>query len=134
MGEVLNHASAEWSPQLLAGLYAAAALEAGNAHAAERDLITQHHGIARGDLEAVLELAQKALDGQHAVPGKLHQRCSSCDAALALGRVRNAGQVVPERRSAWAGCDERLRVRRLLRPPGRSNWERANKTTPRRPL
>ena len=72
MGEVLNHASADWSPQLLAGLSAAAALEAGNAHAAERDLITQHHGIARGDLEAVLELAQKALDGQHAVPGKLH--------------------------------------------------------------
>jgi hypothetical protein len=72
MGEVLNHASADWSPQLLAGLYAAAALEAGNGHAAERDLITQHHGIARGDLEAVLELAQMALDGQHAVPGKLH--------------------------------------------------------------
>lgn len=90
MGEVLNHANADWNPQLLAGLYAAAALEADDAHAAERGLITQHHGIARGDLTAALDLAQQALDGQHAAPGKLHPRCPSCEAALALGRVRNA--------------------------------------------
>ena len=66
----------------------------------------KHHGKRRAMAELLRvgiksAVAQKALDGQHAVPGKLHQRCSSCDAALALGRVRNAGQVVPQRRSAW---------------------------------
>jgi RES domain-containing protein len=90
MGEVLNRAGARWEPRLLANLYAAAALEADDAHGAEHDLLTQHHKIVRADLAAVLGLAAEALDGQHAVPGKLHRGCPQCDAVFALGRVRNA--------------------------------------------
>jgi hypothetical protein len=45
MGDVLNHAEAQWEPRLLANLYAAAALHADDAHGAEHDLITQHYGI-----------------------------------------------------------------------------------------
>jgi hypothetical protein len=89
MGEVLNRAGAQWEPRLLASLYAAAALEADDAHGRERDLVTQHHGVTRTDLAAVLGLAAAALDGRHAVPGELHTDCPRCAAALALGRVRN---------------------------------------------
>lgn len=92
MGDVLNQASAQWEPRLLASLYAAAALEADDAHGSEHDLITQQHGIGRADLAAVLRLAADALDGQHAVAGAVHADCPRCDAAFALGRVRNAAQ------------------------------------------
>lgn len=91
MGDVLNRASAQWEPRLLASLYAAAALEADDAHGSEHDLITQH-GIGRADLAAVLHLAADALDGQHAVAGAVHADCPRCDAAFVLGRVRNAAQ------------------------------------------
>ena len=90
MADVLNRSSARWEPRLLASLYAAAALEADDAHGTEHQLITQHHGIQHADLVAVLALAGEALDGQHAVTGRLHQDCARCSAVLALGRVRNA--------------------------------------------
>jgi hypothetical protein len=90
MGEILNRASAQWEPRLLAHLYASAALEADDAHGEEHELITQHYGIQRPDLAAVIELASAALDGRHAVPGELHQNCPRCNAVFALGRVRNA--------------------------------------------
>ena len=90
MGDILNRASAQWEPRLLAPLYAAAALEAGDAHGAMHDLITQHYAISRADLLAVVQLAAQALGDRHAVPGALHTDCPQCGAALALGRVRNA--------------------------------------------
>jgi hypothetical protein len=99
MGQVLNHAGADWEPRPLASLYAAA-LEADDAHGAEHDLITQHHRITRADLAAVLRLAglgNAALDGQHGSTGTLHIGCPRCDAVLALGRVR--GSV------AWTSTD-----------------------------
>jgi hypothetical protein len=40
MGEVLNHAGADWEPRLLANLYAAAALAADDAHGDEHGLIS----------------------------------------------------------------------------------------------
>ena len=90
MGGVLNRASAQWEPRLLAALYAAAALEADDAHGAKHHLITQHYAISRADLLAVVQLAAQALGDRHAVPGALHTDCPQCGAALALGRVRNA--------------------------------------------
>jgi hypothetical protein len=90
MGDVLNQAGAQWEPRLLANLYAAAALEADDAHGTEHNLITQHYGIDRDDLVAVLDLAAEAVDGRHAVTGELHPDCPRCGAALALGRVHNA--------------------------------------------
>ena len=98
MGDVLNRASADWEPRLLASLYAAAALEADDGHGSEHDLITQHYGIKRVDLVAVLTLAGTALDGRHAVPGELHGDCPHCAAAFALGRVRSSVEwtAVPE--------------------------------------
>jgi hypothetical protein len=90
MGDVLNRAGAQWEPRLLANLYAAAALEADDAHGAEHDLITQHHGITCTDLSAVLQLAGRALDGRHGAAGDLHGDCPECGAVFALGRVRNA--------------------------------------------
>src|SRR4051812_25376835 len=75
MGAVLNRTGAGWNPELLAAPYAAAALEADDGHAGERDLITQHHGIARPDLVAVLELAAGAVDGEHGTAGRLHRGC-----------------------------------------------------------
>jgi hypothetical protein len=89
MGDVLDQAGAQWEPRLLANLYAAAALEADDAHGEERDLISQHYGISKTDLTTVIDLAASALDGRHAVPGQLHGNCPSCDAALAPGRIRN---------------------------------------------
>ena len=90
MADVLNRAGATWNPRLLANLYAAAALAADDAHAAERGLLTQHFGIVRADLLAVVDLAARAVDGQHASPGRLHNDCAECAAVFALGRVRNA--------------------------------------------
>lgn len=93
MGEVLNHAGADWEPRLLANLYAAAALQADDAHGTDRDLVTQHHHITRADLAAVLRLAAAgatALDGEHGSTGNLHPGCARCDAVFAFGRVRNA--------------------------------------------
>ena len=90
MGEVLNHAGSHWEPRLLANLYAAAALEADDAHGEEHDLLSQHYGVSKTDLIAVIDLAANAVEPGHAVPGALHDNCSSCDAALALGRVRNS--------------------------------------------
>lgn len=49
MGEVLNQAGAQWEPRLLANLYAAAALEADDAHGEEHGLISQDYGISRTD-------------------------------------------------------------------------------------
>jgi hypothetical protein len=89
MGDVLNRAGAQWEPRLLASLYAAAALEADDAHGEEHDLISQHYGISKSDLIAVIDLAESAVDPGHASPGQLHDSCPSCDAAFALGRVRN---------------------------------------------
>jgi hypothetical protein len=89
MGDVLNHAGARWEPRLLANLYAAAALEADDVHGEEHHLISQHYGISKPDLIAVIDLSASAVSPGHAVPGALHDNCSSCDAALALGRVRN---------------------------------------------
>ena len=57
MGEVLNQAGAQWEPRLLANLYAASALEADDAHGEEHDLISQHYGLSKVDLIAVLGLA-----------------------------------------------------------------------------
>ena len=88
MGDVLNRAGAQWDPRLLANLYAAA-LEADDAYGEEHDLISQHYGISKTDLTTVIDLAAGALDGRHAAPGQLHGNCPSCDAALAVGRVRN---------------------------------------------
>jgi hypothetical protein len=73
MGDVLNRASAQWEPRLLAALYAAAALEADDAHGAKHDLITQHYAISRADL-----LASPAL----------HAADPSTAAASAQGRLR----------------------------------------------
>lgn len=95
MADVLNRSSAQWEPRLLADLYAAAALEADDAHGTEHDLIIQHHDIKRADLVAVLVLASQALDGEHGAPGKIHQDCTRCEAAFALGRVRNAVAWTP---------------------------------------
>jgi hypothetical protein len=102
MGEVLNRAAAQWEPRLLANLYASAALEADDAHGEEHELITQHYGIKRPDLAALIELAATGVDGRHAVPGKLHQDCPNCAAVFALGRIRNAldWTTAPDRRSS----------------------------------
>jgi hypothetical protein len=81
MGEVLNHAGAQW--ELLANLYAAAALAADDAHGEEHGLISQHYGISKTDLILVLDLAATAVEPGHAAPGQLHDNCSSCDAILA---------------------------------------------------
>jgi hypothetical protein len=89
MGEVLNRAGAQWEPRLLANLYAAAALEADDAHGEEHDLISQHYGISKTDLIAVIDLAASAVNPGHAVPGQIHDSCPGCDAAFALGRIRN---------------------------------------------
>ena len=104
MGDVLNQAGAQWEPRLLANLYAAAALEADDAHGTEHNLITQHYGIDRDDLVAVLDLAAEAVDGLHAVIGELHPGCLRCGAVLALGRVRNAVEwtAAPDRGSGSA--------------------------------
>lgn len=72
----------------MASLYAAA-LEADDAYGEEHELITQHYGIKRSDLAAVIELAAGAVDGRHVVPGELHQDCPRCDAVFALRRVRS---------------------------------------------
>ena len=61
-----------------------------DAHAEEHDLISQHYGISKSDLIAVLDLAATGLDGRHAAPGQIHDNCPSCDAAFALGRIRNS--------------------------------------------
>jgi hypothetical protein len=98
MGEVLNQAGAQWEPRLLANLYAAAALEADDAHGEEHDLISQHYGISKSDLVAVLDLASSALDGRHAAPGQIHDNCPSCDAVFALGRIRNSVEWTSGRR------------------------------------
>jgi hypothetical protein len=50
MGDVLNHAGAQWEPRLLASLYAAAALAADDAHGEEHagasiDAVPSHGGI-----------------------------------------------------------------------------------------
>jgi hypothetical protein len=90
LGDVLNHAGAEWEPRLLANLYAAVALEADEAHGEEHDLISQHYGVSKTDLIAVLDLASTGLDGRHAAPGEVHDNCPRCDAAFALGRIRNS--------------------------------------------
>jgi hypothetical protein len=90
MAEVLNQAGAQWEPRLLANLYAASALGADDAHGEEHDLISQHYGISKSDLVAVLDLASGALDGRHAAPGQIHDNCPSCDAAFALARIRNS--------------------------------------------
>ena len=89
MGDVLNHAGADWEPRLLANLYAGAALAADDAYGEEHGLISQHYGIGRTDLIAVLDLAATAIEPGHAVPNHLHDNCPSCEAALALGRLRN---------------------------------------------
>lgn len=89
MGEVLNNAGAQWEPRLLANLYAAAAVQADDAHGAEHELVTQHYDIRRADLVAVIELAERALDARHGVPGA-HGECSACDAVVSFGRVRGA--------------------------------------------
>jgi len=90
MGEVLNHAGAQWEPRLLANLYAAAAVEADDEHGRGHGLITQHYDIKIADLATVIELAEQTQDGRHAVAGILHADCPQCLAAQALGRVRNA--------------------------------------------
>ena len=48
-------------------------------------------GVAGSSLPAiiVLDLAASAVQPCHAVPGRLHDDCPSCDAVLALGRIRN---------------------------------------------
>lgn len=89
MGEVLNQAGAQWEPRLLANLYASAALAADDAHGEEHEMISQHYGIVKADLVLVLDLATSSLDGRHAVPNGIHNNCPSCDAAFALGRLRN---------------------------------------------
>ena len=86
MAEVLNQAIAQWEPRLLANLYAASAIEADDAHGEEPDLVSQHYGIRKADLD----LASSALDGRHATPDQIHDNCPSCDAAFALGRIRNS--------------------------------------------
>jgi hypothetical protein len=77
-------------------------LEADDAHGEEHELITQHYGIKRPDLAALIELAATGVDGRHAVPGKLHQDCPNCAAVFALGRIRNAldWTTAPDRRSS----------------------------------
>jgi hypothetical protein len=90
MGDVLNRAGAQWEPRLLATIYAAAALEADDAHGTEHELITQHYGISLADLRAVMALAAEALDGQHADGATPRWNCTRCDNAIALGRVRSA--------------------------------------------
>ena len=99
IGEVLNQAGAQWEPRLLANLYAASALEADDAHGEEHDLISQHYGISKSDLIAVLDLASSALDRRHAAPGQIRDHCPSCDAAFALGRIRNSVEWTSAR--AW---------------------------------
>ncbi len=93
MGEVLNNAGAQWEPRLLANLYAAAAVEADDAHGAEHDLVTQHYDVRRADLAGVIDLAERALDGRHGVPGALHGECIACDAVVSFGRVRSLGMA-----------------------------------------
>jgi hypothetical protein len=92
MADVLNRASAQWEPRLLASIYAAAALEADDAHGREHHLVTQHYGIRYEDLMLVIAMAAETVDGQHATTGKLHRQCVRCDAVLALGRVQNAAE------------------------------------------
>ena len=53
-------------------------------------LMSQHYGISKSDLIAVLDLAASALDGRHAAPGQIHDGCPSCDAAFALVGIRNS--------------------------------------------
>jgi hypothetical protein len=98
-GQVLNQTGAQWGPRLLANLYPSAALEADDDHGEEHDLISQHYGISRADLELVLDLASSALDGRHAVPNGIHDNCPHCDAAFALGRILNT--VVWTSAPAW---------------------------------
>ncbi len=94
MGDVLNHTGARWEPRLLANLYAAAAaVEADDAHGVEHDLVTQHYDVRRADLAAVIELAERALDGRHGVPA----RCIG-SAPLGMPSCRSAAYVVP-----WSG-------------------------------
>lgn len=45
-------------PRLLADLYAAAALQADDAYGEEHDLVSQHYGISKADLSAVIALVQ----------------------------------------------------------------------------
>ena len=72
MAEVLNQASAQWEPRLLASIYAAAALEADDAHGREHHLVAQHYGLTYDDLLLVLAMAAETVDGEHATTGKLH--------------------------------------------------------------
>jgi hypothetical protein len=53
------------------------------------DLISQHYGISKADLIAVIDLATSALDSRRAVPGQIHDNCPSCNAAFAPGRICN---------------------------------------------
>jgi hypothetical protein len=88
MGDVLNRASAQWEPRLLAALYAAAALEADDAHGAMHDLITQHYAISRADLLAVVQLAAQALgDRREAYRKMLRIRCNRHACTVASGQV-----------------------------------------------
>ena len=92
MADVLNRASAQWGPRLLASIYAAAALEGDDAHGREHQLVTQHYGIRYDDLLLVLSMRPTLRDGEHAITGKLHWHCARCDAVLALGLVQNAAE------------------------------------------
>ena len=66
-------------------------------------LMSQHYGISKSDLIAVLDLAASALDGRHAAPGQIHDNCPSCDAAFALGRIRNSVEWTSA--PAWRALD-----------------------------
>jgi hypothetical protein len=76
------------TPEIVAQIYARAAVEADDAHGRHRGLIVQDDGVAWSELTDLrIMLAAFADDSAHGSPGSWHPDCGSCDAAMAYRKL-----------------------------------------------